>query len=69
VRFTTGNDAREKHRSETVGLVPSPLEQPTCWWEAEFWNKDVKRVLRVDGGPTLRRFRRTTSPSILLGEG
>jgi hypothetical protein len=40
----------------TVGLVPSPLEQSTYWWEAEFWNKDVKRVLRVDDGPTFTPF-------------
>jgi hypothetical protein len=40
----------------TVGLVPSPLEQSTYWWEAEFWNKDVTRVLRVDGGPTFTPF-------------
>jgi hypothetical protein len=40
----------------TVALVPSPLEQTTYWWEAEFWNKDVKRVLRVDGGPTFTPF-------------
>jgi hypothetical protein len=43
-------------RGNTVGLVPSPLEQSTYWWEAEFWNKDVKRVLRVDGGPTFTPF-------------
>ena len=40
----------------TVALVPSPLEQTTYWWEAEFWNKDVRRVLRVDGGPTFTPF-------------
>ena len=40
----------------TVALVPSPLEQTAHWWEAEFWNKDVKRVLRVDGGPTFTPF-------------
>jgi hypothetical protein len=43
-------------RGKTVGLVPSPLEPSTYWWEAEFWNKDVKRVLRVDGGPTFTPF-------------
>ena len=40
----------------TVALVPSPLEQSSSWWEAEFWNKDVKRVLRVEGGPTFTPF-------------
>jgi hypothetical protein len=40
----------------TVALVPSPLEQSSSWWEAEFWNKAVKRVLRVDGGPTFTPF-------------
>jgi hypothetical protein len=48
-------DAAVPPRS-TVGLVPSPLEQSTHWWEAEFWNKDVKRVLRVEGGPTFTPF-------------
>jgi hypothetical protein len=40
----------------TVALVPSPLEQTTYWWEAEFWNKDVRRVLRVESGPTFTPF-------------
>ena len=39
-----------------VSLVPSPLDSSTHWWEAEFWNKNVKKVLRVDGGPTFTPF-------------
>src|SRR6266508_2638590 len=26
------------------------------WWEAEYWNKDVERVLRVEDGPTFTPF-------------
>ena len=40
----------------SVALVPSPLESSTYWWEAEYWNKDVDRVLRVEGGPTFTPF-------------
>jgi hypothetical protein len=40
----------------SVALVPSPLDTPSYWWEAEFWNKDVDRVLRVDDGPTFTPF-------------
>ncbi len=40
----------------SAALVPSPLESATYWWEAEYWNKDVERVLRVDDGPTFTPF-------------
>jgi hypothetical protein len=40
----------------TVALVPSPLESSVQWWNAEYWNKDVERVLRVDDGPTFTPF-------------
>jgi hypothetical protein len=36
----------------SVALVPSPRDAPTSWWDAEFWNKSVTRLLRVDGGGT-----------------
>src|SRR5207247_336330 len=31
--------------SRSVALVPSPWVAPPAWWEAEFWNKDVARVV------------------------
>jgi hypothetical protein len=40
----------------SVALVPSPLESSIQWWEAEYWNKDVNRVLRVEDGPTFTPF-------------
>jgi hypothetical protein len=40
----------------SVALVPSPLESATYWWDAEYWNKDVERVLRVEDGPTFTPF-------------
>jgi len=40
----------------SVALVPSPHDAAIYWWEAEFWNKDVDRVLRVDSGPTFTPF-------------
>ncbi len=40
----------------SVALVPSPLESSVQWWNAEYWNKDVERVLRVDAGPTFTPF-------------
>jgi hypothetical protein len=42
--------------SASVALVPSPWVPASGWWEAEFWNKDVDRVLRVDHGPTYTPF-------------
>jgi hypothetical protein len=43
-------------RGRSVALVPGGQEGPTHWWEAELWNKDVDRVLRVDSGPTFTPF-------------
>jgi hypothetical protein len=40
----------------SVALVPSPLDAPTYWWEAELWNKQVDRVLRVGRGRTYTPF-------------
>jgi hypothetical protein len=40
----------------SVALVPSPLESSVQWWNAEYWNKKVERVLRVDDGPTFTPF-------------
>ena len=40
----------------SVELVPSPLESTTYWWEAEFWNKDVDKTLRLDDDPTFTPF-------------
>jgi hypothetical protein len=40
----------------SVALVPSPLESSVQWWNAEYWNKKVDRVLRVDAGPTFTPF-------------
>jgi hypothetical protein len=40
----------------SAALVPTPLESATYWWEAEYWNKDVERVLRVEDGPTFTPF-------------
>jgi hypothetical protein len=37
-------------------LVPSPVDPQPYWWDAEFWNTDVRRVLRVGGGPTFTPF-------------
>lgn len=47
-------DARVHHGS--VALVPNPRLAPDYWWDAEFWNKRVDRVLSVHGGPTLTPF-------------
>ena len=40
----------------SVALVPSPKVSQVFWWEAEFWNRDVDRVLRVGSGPTYTPF-------------
>jgi hypothetical protein len=29
---------------------------PVAWWEAEFWNKDVDRAIRIGRGPTYTPF-------------
>ncbi len=36
--------------------MPSPHADRPYWWEAELWNKDVDRVLRVGGGRTFTPF-------------
>jgi hypothetical protein len=41
---------------QSVALVPSPRDTAAYWWEAELWNKQADRVLRVDGGPTFSPF-------------
>jgi hypothetical protein len=41
---------------QSVALVPSPHDAPEYWWEAELWNKQADRVLRVNGGPTFSPF-------------
>ncbi len=40
----------------SVALVPSPHDGPTSWWDAEYWNTKVTRLLRVDGGNTYSPF-------------
>jgi hypothetical protein len=39
-----------------VALVPGGADGPVPWWEAELWNENVRRVLRVDAGPTFTPF-------------
>ncbi|HET7744445.1 MAG TPA: hypothetical protein VFK76_06845 [Gaiellaceae bacterium] len=41
---------------QSVALVPSPRDAPAPWWEAELWNKDVDRVLRIGSGTTFSPF-------------
>jgi hypothetical protein len=36
----------------SVALVPNPNLARDYWWDAEFWNKRVDRVLRIDGDET-----------------
>jgi hypothetical protein len=40
----------------TAALVPYPYLRPEYWWDAELWNKQVDRVLRIDGGTTYTPF-------------
>jgi hypothetical protein len=40
----------------SVALVPNPYLGAEIWWDAEFWNKSVDRVLRVEGSPTYTPF-------------
>lgn len=40
----------------SAALVPGGRDGPVPWWEAEFWNKRVDRVLRVDEGPVYTPF-------------
>jgi hypothetical protein len=42
--------------SHSVALVPGGVRGPVRWWEAELWNRDVDRELRVDGGATSTPF-------------
>jgi hypothetical protein len=39
-----------------VALVPGGADGAVPWWEAELWNENVRRVLRVDAGPTFTPF-------------
>ena len=39
-----------------VTLVPGGTDGPVAWWEAEYWNKDVQRELRVEHGKTFTPF-------------
>jgi hypothetical protein len=41
---------------ESVTVVPNPYLGEKFWWDAEFWNRTVRRVLAVDGGPTFTPF-------------
>jgi hypothetical protein len=40
----------------SVALVPSPHDTPAFWWEAELWNKQVDRVLRIGAAKTFSPF-------------
>jgi hypothetical protein len=40
----------------SVTLVPSPRDDASPWWEAELWNKEVTRVLRLGSGTTFTPF-------------
>ena len=40
----------------SVTLVPGGTDGPVAWWEAEYWNKDVQRELRVEHGKTFTPF-------------
>ena len=44
----------------SVALVPGGLEGPVPWWEAELWNRQVDRELRVDRGRTFTPFPKLT---------
>ena len=41
---------------QSVALVPAPRDTAAYWWEAELWNKQADRVLRINGGPTFSPF-------------
>ena len=47
---------RAVREGRSVALVPSPRDAPAQWWEAELWNKDVDRVLRIGSGTTFSPF-------------
>ena len=40
----------------SVTLVPGGTDGPVAWWEAEYWNEDVQRELRVEHGKTFTPF-------------
>jgi hypothetical protein len=40
----------------SAALVPNPNLVRDFWWDAEFWNKRVDRVLRIDGEQTYTPF-------------
>lgn len=40
----------------SVALVPNPEIRREYWWDAEFWNNTVDRVLQVDGRQTFTPF-------------
>jgi hypothetical protein len=42
--------------SSPVALVPSPWVAPPGWWEAEFWNRDVRQVVRIGRRSTYTPF-------------
>jgi len=42
----------------SVALVPNPELSADYWWDAEFWNKTVNRVLAIDGRQTFTPFAR-----------
>jgi hypothetical protein len=33
----------------SVALVPNPVLRPDYWWDAEFWNASVDRVIQTEG--------------------
>jgi hypothetical protein len=35
----------------SVALLPNAQLGPEYWWDTEFWNKTVERMLDLDGGP------------------
>jgi hypothetical protein len=47
--------------SSKVALVPSPWAAPPAWWEAEFWNRDVDRVVRIGRRSTYTPFPAATA--------
>ena len=47
---------RAVREGRSVALVPSPRDAPAPWWEAELWNKDVDRLLRIGSGTTFSPF-------------
>jgi hypothetical protein len=42
--------------SSPVALVPGPWVAPPGWWEAEFWNRDVRQVVRIGRRSTYTPF-------------